>query len=450
MNNKPFNLTRRFALVGFITIGSLSIVAALLSSRFLTDRMLRQEAVLTMEFIHSVILVENAAKFFDEDRSDEAAVEAAFMHIAKMPDVIRASAHSTGRRVVWSSDRAIVGRRYADNDELESALRGEMVVNAEDSEGHGHEHGKAEHASIDRSVGLFVELYLPIRDQNAKIVGAVELYKKPRALQEAIAIGRMAIWIGAVVAGLILYLSLFWLTRRADNLIRAQQARLVENETLAAIGQMGTAVAHGIRNPLASIRSSAELALECATPGTDEPARDIIAEVDRMEIWVRDLLSYARPAAIQPNAVSIGDLVASSLEGFERETARRGIAVDSIVSPGLPEVRADPLLLRQVLESLLSNAVEAMDKGGSISVRVQGEAAGVRLTVADTGPGMPPEQLSKIFKPFFTTKPKGLGVGLPMAKRIIERFGGSIDVKSKPGQGTTVDVRLPAATGSAA
>jgi two-component system, NtrC family, sensor histidine kinase HydH len=449
MNNKPFNLTRRFALVGLVTIGTLSICAALLLSRFLTDRMLRQEAVLTMEFIQGVIFEGNAARFFDEDRSDAAEVDAAFAYVAKMPDVIRASAHSTGRRVVWSSDRAIVGRRYADNDELESALRGEMVVNAEDSEGHGHG-GKAEHASIDRSVGLFVELYLPIRDAAGSIVGAVELYKKPRALQEAIAVGRVAIWIGAVAAGLILYLSLFWLTRRADNLIRAQQARLVENETLAAIGQMGTAVAHGIRNPLASIRSSAELAQEFAAPGTDEPARDIIAEVDRMENWVRDLLSYARPAAVQPNAVSIGDLVASSVEGFMRETARRGIVVESSVPSGLPAVRADPLLLRQVLESLLSNAVEAMDKGGSIAVRVQGDPAGIRLTVADTGPGMPPEQLSKIFKPFFTTKPKGLGVGLPMAKRIIERFDGSIDVKSKPGEGTTVDVRLPAATGSAA
>lgn len=444
MPHKPFNLSRWFALLGLVSIATLSVVAALLLSRFLTDRMLRQEAVLTMEFIHSLVLVENAAAYFRDGRTGAPEVASTFNHVAKMPDVIRASAHSPERRVIWSSDKAIVGRQFRDNPELERALAGELVVHGDSA--HAHDHAeKSEHVSLDRGVGYFVEIYFPVRDPTGRVVGAVEIYKKPRALYEAISAGKQAVWIGAVLGGLFLYGTLFWLARRADNLIREQQEQLVRNETLAAVGEMGSAVAHGIRNPLASIRSSAELALETTPPESAEPARDIIAEVDRMENWVRELLSYAKPVAAQAKPVDVSELVARNLADFERETARRGIATEVRVSAGLPPVLADSLLLGQVLGSLLANAVEAMGKGGHITVSAERDDKHVLLRVADDGPGISAEQMTRIFKPFFTTKPKGLGVGLPLAKRIVERFGGAIRVSSEAGRGTTVELRLPAA-----
>ncbi|MCB1901139.1 MAG: two-component sensor histidine kinase, partial [Rhodocyclaceae bacterium] len=244
-------------------------------------------------------------------------------------------------------------------------------------------------------------------------------------------------------AGLFLYFTLFWLARRADALIRTQQEQLVQSETLAAVGEMGSAVAHGIRNPLASIRSSAELSLELS-PDAGEPARDIIAEVDRMEHWVRMLLSYARPVASQPVAVEVGELVAHGLAEFERETARRQITVRSLVPPGLPPVSADPLLLGQVLGSLLANAVEALREHGEIEVSAGHAERQVWVRVRDSGPGLTQAQLGKVFKPFFTTKTKGLGVGLPLARRIIERFGGRLELRSEPGRGTLAEFRLPA------
>lgn len=446
MPHKPFNLSRWFALLGLVSIATLSIVAALLLSRFLTDRMLRQEGVLTMEFIHSLVLVENAAAYFRDGRTGAPEVASTFNHVAQMPDVIRASAHSPDHRVIWSSDKAIVGRQFSDNPELEEALSGELVVHGGTAHDHDHEHAqKSEHASLKPDVGYFVEIYFPVRDNAGQVVGAVELYKKPRALYEAISAGERAVWIGAVLGGLFLYGTLFWLARRADNLIRDQQEQLVRNETLAAVGEMGSAVAHGIRNPLASIRSSAELSLEICPPEHAEPARDIIAEVDRMENWVRELLGYAKPVAAQARPVDVGELVARNLADFERDTARRGIAIEARVEAGLPSVLADSLLLGQVLGSLLANAVEAMGKGGRITVSAAREGKDILLRVADTGPGIAAEQLPRIFKPFFTTKPKGLGVGLPLAKRIVERFGGGIRVSSEAGRGTTVELRLPAA-----
>ena len=447
MPRPPFNLTRWFALLGLVTIATLSVASALLLSRYLTDRMLRQEAVLTMEFINSVVMVDNATEYFRKGHSASSEVAATFNHVAKMPDVIRASAHNLERRVVWSSDKAIVGRQYFDNPELVEALAGELVVlgNVTDEHSSGE---KSEHASLDRELGYFVEIYFPVRDAAGRIVGAVELYKKPRALYEAIHTGRQAIWAGAVLGGLFLYGALFWLTRRADNLIQAQQERLVQSETLSAMGEMSSAVAHGIRNPLASIRSSAELALEFASADAAEPARDIIAEVDRMENWVRELLSYARPEAIQTYQVDLAEMVTHILADFERDTARRGIVTEFKLADNLPQVKGDHLLLGQVISSLISNSIEAMVVGGHISLSAERVKDRVLLRVRDNGPGVSSDQMPRVFKPFFTTKPKGLGVGLAQAKRIIERFGGDIQLFSEPGSGVTVEVRLRIAEGS--
>ena len=441
MPHAPFNLSRWFALVGLLSIAFLSVTSALLLSRFLTERMLRQEAVLTMEFIHSLVLVERAADYFRVGQPGAPEVSSTFHHVANMPDVIRASAHSLERRVIWSSDPAIVGRAFRDNPELERALAGELVVH---DETHDHEHAeKSEHASLDREIGYFVEIYFPVRDPAGMVVGAVEIYKRPRALYEAIQAGKQAVWIGAVLGGLFLYAALFGLTRRADNLIRHQQAQLVRNETLAAIGEMGSAVAHGIRNPLASIRSSAELSLELCPPDQAEPARDIIAEVDRMEHWVRELLSYAKPVSGEFQRVDLAELVGRVQADFEREAGRRNIALTVSLAPDLAPVQGDSLLLGQVLGSLLANALEALGKGGQVQILAERADRQARLTVLDDGPGLTSDQLARVFKPFYTTKPKGLGVGLPLAKRIVERFGGDIQIASRPGQGTRVDIHLP-------
>jgi signal transduction histidine kinase len=437
---RPFNLSRWFAAVSLISIAGLSLASAVLLSRLLTEQMLRQEGVLTMELIHGVVLAEHATGYFRDPGAGAADLESTFNHVASMPDVLRASAHNADRRVIWSNDREIIGRRFTDNPELEEALSGRLVVHGDRLVGHGV---KAEHATLDERVGYFVEIYFPVRDADGEIVGAMELYKTPRALFAAIQAGERAVWLGAAAGGAFLYLALFWLIRRADRLIRAQQERLIESETLAAVGEVGSAVAHGIRNPLAAIRSSAELAIETEDPAAREAAGDIIAEVDRLESWVRDLLSYSRPIAGMDTAVDIAAVVRDSVGAFDREKTR-GITTVLELQPDLPAVRGDPLLLGQVVGSLLANACEALPRGGRVSVRAQRTDANVLLEVADDGPGMTEQQLDRIFRPFYTTKPKGLGVGLPLVKRIIERFGGAVEVRSSPGRGTTVALRLPA------
>jgi signal transduction histidine kinase len=260
-------------------------------------------------------------------------------------------------------------------------------------------------------------------------------------------IGRLSIFLGAAAAGIFLYLALFGLARRADAVMRAQRERLVESEILAAVGEMSSAVAHGIRNPLAAIRSSAELALDAPPEEARESAQDIIAEADRLEVWIRNLLSYSRPLAGAHEAVALPALVDSNLDHFARDMEKRGISGRSTLARDLPPAKGDTFLLNQVLHTLIANAVEAIEKDGAIEIagiKIPGQQR-IELTVHDSGPGMTAEQLERAFTPFYTTKPKGLGVGLALAKRIVERFGGRITIDSAPGRGTDVCLSMPIA-----
>lgn len=444
-----FSLSRWFAIVGLISITTVSMTTALLLSRFLTGRMLQQEGVLTMEFVQSVVLTEKSLRsyFTGERELNTTELEAALRHIAAMPDVLRANIYNSERVLIWSSDNNIIGRKFGPNPELDSALGGQMVVHG-DARFDDDEPRKEEHVDLNEGDGYFVEIYVPVREApHGKVIGAVELYKRPQALAEALQTSQLYITIGATLTGLFLYLTLFGLSRRADAVIHAQRERLVETEILATVGEMGSAVAHGIRNPLAAIRSSAELSLEGSHELAIESAKDIIAEADRLEEWVRDLLSYTRPLSGAPEAVALQTLVAGTIEHFARDMEKRGITSKSDIASNLPMAKGDPLLLGQVLHSLLANAVEAVQQGGSIEIEGKTVPAQqrVELTIHDSGPGMTAEQLARAFTPFYTTKPKGLGVGLALAKRIVERFGGHIVIDSVPGRGTAVCLSMPIA-----
>jgi two-component system sensor histidine kinase HydH len=441
-----FRLRSWFAIVSLASIGLLTLAGTTLLSRLMTERMLRQEGVLTMEFVQSTFLVERPTFLYGgRGKEQDNAAEGILVHLSSLPDVLRANLYTADRQLYWSSDKTLIGRRFSDNPELERALAGNLVINEETESGEAH--GKGEHANLhapaDESINYFVEIYVPIWDQEHKrVVGAVELYKRPQALFEAIKSGRQMLWIGAFGGALFLYAMLYWLIGRADAVIRDQQSRLVESERLAAVGELGSAVAHGIRNPLAAIRSSAELALEGDQELSRESARDIMAEADRLEAWINELLSYSRPVAGSQETVDVAVVLQRSLEGFGRELERRHITRSTQMPATLPPVVGNSMLFAQVFNSLLANAAEALENHGSISLRatVSDDGKAVQVCVADDGPGMTQDQLAKAFRPFYTTKTKGLGVGLPLAKRIVERFGGSISIGSKPGQGTTVRV----------
>ncbi len=441
---RSFNLLRRFALLSFLSIGLITAVSSFLLSNFLTHNMLQRDAVVTMEFVQTIAQAENTRSYFETDDpgKTKTVFEAFFKQIATMPEVVRANVYNSNGSILWSDDDRFIGHRFSPNPQLETALSGKLAVTS----GTSGKSSKPEHV-FDQEVPFFAEIYIPIWNiRENKVVGVVEVYKVPLTLFHAIKQGNRLVWLSAGLGGLFLYASLFWIVRRAAQVIRRQQEQLVESETMAAIGEMASAVAHGIRNPLASIRSSAEVALE-ESPPFRATAEEIIHETDRIEDWIRELLVYSKPPSGNPASIQINGLIQSTLDSLDREIKKRNVKLTQKLDPSSPLVHADEGLMRHVIISLIANSLDAMPDGGELTVssRIEKSDSRVEVVINDTGCGIPIEQMGKIFKPFYTTKSKGMGVGLSLAKRIIERHGGTLRLESEAAVGTTVFMHIPLA-----
>lgn len=239
--------------------------------------------------------------------------------------------------------------------------------------------------------------------------------------------------------------------------LRQSRAQLVQSEKLASIGQMAAAVAHGLRNPLASLRAAAQLAQRRVEgPAAREQLNAIVEQVDRLDLRIAHLLTFSRPAPFHPLRESARALVEGALSGFSELLRERRVELAVSFAPELPEVRVDPMRLEQALTEIVSNALDAMPppEGGrleiGITARGEGGADGVLLEITDSGRGIPPEILPNLCEPFFTTRPEGTGLGLAIAKRYVEEAGGRLEIASVVGRGTTVRIWLPVTSGEAA
>jgi len=222
------------------------------------------------------------------------------------------------------------------------------------------------------------------------------------------------------------------------------QASLVASERLAAIGELAGSVGHELRNPLGVIRNAAYyLRKRVAAEGDDvgEMIDLMDAQVGVCDRTIGALLDFARPeqAVLQPT--DINALVAGVVEAYQ---APEAVSVQLDLDPTLPLAQADPHQMQEVLANLLSNACQAMGNKGDVRVKTALDPGTDRVLIewADSGPGIPPENLSRIFDPLFTTKAKGIGLGLVVCKRFVERQGGEISAASEVGQGATFTVRL--------
>jgi two-component system NtrC family sensor kinase len=229
--------------------------------------------------------------------------------------------------------------------------------------------------------------------------------------------------------------------------LREARDQLVEAERLAAIGELSAAVAHGIRNPLAGIKTAAELAV--ADAGPDDPLRpsfvDILSEADALESRISELLDFARPFAPNFTTGDLNEVVRGVLHLLRRQIGERAVTVDATYADVLPLHELDEAQIEQVCLALVTNALEAMPSGGTLTVRTLASNATEELivTIRDTGHGIAPDQVPQIFRLFYTRKARGTGVGLATVKRIVDGHHGRIEVSSAPGAGTTFTVTLP-------
>jgi len=232
--------------------------------------------------------------------------------------------------------------------------------------------------------------------------------------------------------------------------LQQAQAQLVQSEKLASIGEMAAAVAHGLRNPLASLRAAAQLVRHHPeAPSAAESLDAIIEEVDRLDRRIGHLLSFSRPAPFHPMPESLPRLVEALLPAVAEPVRERQVELALDIPPDLPDIRVDPMQLEQAVLEIVSNALDAMPHGGRlrlVAFAQEGEDGRpeVVLEVTDTGGGIPEPVLPSVCQPFFTTRRDGTGLGLAIAKRYVEQNGGTLQISSHLGRGTTVRVRLPA------
>ncbi len=229
--------------------------------------------------------------------------------------------------------------------------------------------------------------------------------------------------------------------------------KLVQADKLVLLGQLSAGVAHEIRNPLAAVNLNLQILKRNIAEDTPEATyvATALQGVERISRIVEVTLNFSRPAVPDIQGLNLNTLIPGTLELVASSLRRKEIKVELALDDAIPPVAVDAKQMQQVFINLITNAADAIKMKGTISIKSylekggrKGEAELVVVAISDTGQGIPPEDLPKIFNPFFTRKADGTGLGLPITQRILHQHSGIIDVESTPGSGTTFYVKLPA------
>ena len=428
-------------------------------SNYLIDSILEREWQTTAQIIRADVKEYlSADDFKNNDRKSVGyKFEELLRHISLIPGIERFKVYDPRGVVIWSDDKRLVGQSFVDNDELQEALQGKIVA---DMSSLTKKENVFEHDSLQRAV----EVYIPIYSENAsELLGVMEIYKNAEVIYRDINKARLVVLFGALGGGLLLYVSLFAIVRQAarkineqqDNLL-AVQSELVASQRMAAVGEMAAAVAHGIGNPLSSIRAAAQVAkLDCedvSTCPTQEKTgaalQNIIEQVDRVQKRMQGLLNFAKPMEPRRASVDLNALISDILAVLDPRFTEAGVTRRFECDPKLPKFQADANHVEQIFMGLITNALEATPRGGRVSIHTKahvtnGRLSTINVTIEDTGQGIPPEIRQQVFEPFFTTKAHGTGIGLPLAKKFVERNGGKITVSDGSSGGARFEVTFP-------
>ena len=223
------------------------------------------------------------------------------------------------------------------------------------------------------------------------------------------------------------------------------EERLREATALARLGEMAAVIAHEVKNPLAAVRGAVQVIGSRLGAQTNDAAiiKEIIGRLDALNDLIQDLLVFARPPAPKRVRVDVRLLVESVATLLKRDPAFQSL--DIPISGDAVHADADPNLLTISIQNLLINAAQAQQGRGDVRVTLSRQGPSIKIVIADSGPGLPPEIRAALFRPFKTTKARGTGLGMATAKRLIESQSGQIDVQCPAGGGTTVTILVPAA-----
>jgi signal transduction histidine kinase len=237
-------------------------------------------------------------------------------------------------------------------------------------------------------------------------------------------------------------------TKEANKNLQQAQVSLRRSERLAALGQLTAGLAHELRNPLGTIKASAEMLNQetlCDKPQVmKEMASYIESEVDRMNVLITSFLNFARPLEIHPVKADLNEVLNDITRRQSPLAASRKVTLTSEITPEAASFTFDPAVLSIALSNLVQNAIQASPEGTTVGVKAEKSGGEVVILVEDQGEGISPQNLENIFNPFFTTKSNGVGLGLAIVAKIIDEHQGKITTTSTIGKGTTFRITLPA------
>ena len=452
-------LTTRFALHSFFCIGIMTAALWFLVSNYIANQILEREWDITAKMIRADVA--QSLEDYDFKAKDRKSVgpkfETLLRHVTLIPDILRFKVYNPKGVVIWSDEKRLVGQSFTDNQELQEAIKGKVVADMSHLD-------KQENVFDSKYISSAIEIYVPIYSTDGReLLGVIETYKSPDALFRDIREARIVVLIGALGGGLLLYVSLFAVVRQAARKINEQQenllkmqAELVASQRMAAVGEMAAAVAHGIGNPLSSIRAAAQVALLDAqaendpehTQKTSANLQRIMEQVDRVQKRMQGLLNFAKPMEPHPVAVEVNALLGDVVETLRPRFAETVVRPSLELGANIPKIPLDANQAEQIFMGLITNALEATPKGGTVTIRTRaepsnGSSPNIVVSVEDSGEGIPVENRQKVFEPFFTTKSQGTGIGLPLAKRFVERNGGTIRISDSSSGGAKIDVTFP-------
>ncbi|MEN5033641.1 sensor histidine kinase [Pseudomonas sp. TWI929] len=357
--------------------------------------------------------------------------------IARQSDTLLINVYAPDKVIIWSSNSKLIGQQFPDNDELESTESGKGGVVASYRQ---VKENRKEQQFMRKPSNLFIEHYIPLVNKAGEVPAVVEFYTEPPGWLAHTRSGYLLVWLACSIAAALIYLGLLSFTGRLGNLFPSRTQKNIDHEMAALLNEVTSVVAHNLRNPLAAVRSSAELALEIGTQAACKNIGDIINQVDCMSEWIKELHVASTSLKGEIGKVDPVDAVLEALRNFELPLSNANVHVEFSAISTLPVTGHHPLLV-QILESLVSNAIEAMPDGGVLYITInQRSPKRLNIIVQDTGKGLTAAQQKALFRPRCAIKQGGFGIGLMLVKLIMQRFGGHASLATGKHKGTTVNL----------
>lgn len=453
---------RMFAIVSLLMIVVMLTATGFTQASFFRQTIINREAVIVRDMVNALATEHGLSASDLEGYSGVVAMQhldQSFTSLRSLSDFVRVKVFNRDDTIVWASDPYLLGtKRSAHMERLTQAMHGEVqaVFNPARHPSRLFDQGPETAETIE----FYVPLMHANENQSPEVIGVLALYRSPHELNSTIRQGLYLLWAIIGGAGLVLFAALYKLfsmvysRQKTAELkfgkLTAEHQHIVQIEKMSAMGELVGEIAHQLNSPLVGVLNLAQLAAREA----DDPerVRELLADVQKAGSECRDIvqriLRINQTSRSEPQATDMQDLVLDTIK-FCRQSVGHDHKVDFELVGANVLLNVDPVLVRHALFNLIHNAILAAPEGAvtvSLAPEQQEDAPGYRLAVTDRGGGFSDEVAGKLFKPFFTTRPHGTGLGLVVVQHIAVKHGGSIRAENLPGGGARFSIWLPAIT----